>query len=32
MRLLMEEVQTAINTVADQKGTDIVIDGGWTAK
>ena len=28
MRLLMEEVQTAINTVADQSGADLVLDSG----
>lgn len=28
MRLLMEEVQTAINTVADQSGSDLVLDSG----
>ncbi len=28
MRLLVEEVQTAINTVADQSGADLVIDSG----
>ena len=28
MRLLMEDVQTAINTVADQSGSDLVLDSG----
>ncbi len=28
MRLLVEEVQTAINTVADQSGADLVLDSG----
>ena len=28
MRLLVEEVQTAINTVADQSGSDLVLDSG----
>lgn len=28
MRLLVEEVQTAINTVADQSGSDLVLDAG----
>jgi outer membrane protein len=28
MRVLMEEVQTAINTVADQSGSDLVLDSG----
>lgn len=28
MRLLVEEVQTAINTVAEQKGMDVVLDSG----
>ena len=28
MRLLMEEVQTAINTVADQSGAGLVLDAG----
>ena len=28
MRLLVEEVQAAINTVADQSGSDLVLDSG----
>lgn len=28
MRILVEEVQTAINTVAEQKGMDVVLDSG----